>query len=119
MVLGDAGALMQYLQDRQNEDPSFYYAIQLDDDDQITNIFWADGRSLLDYEYFGDVVCFDTTYKTNDYGRPFAIFVGVNHHKQTVIFDAVLMYDKTSPSFEWLFDALLKATGEKAPKVNS
>ncbi|XP_078164772.1 protein FAR1-RELATED SEQUENCE 5-like [Carex rostrata] len=67
ITLGDAGALLQYLQDRQKGDPSFYYAIQLVSDDQITNIFWADGRSLLDYGYFGDVVCFDSTYKTNEY----------------------------------------------------
>jgi zinc finger SWIM domain-containing protein 3 len=117
IALGDAGALMQYLQDRQKEDLSFYYAIQLDSDDQITNIFWADGRSLLDYGYFGDVICFDSTYKTNEYGRPFAIFVGVNHHKQTVIFGAALLYDESAPSFEWLFCAFLKATGGKAPKV--
>jgi zinc finger SWIM domain-containing protein 3 len=117
MVLGDAGTLMQYLEDSQKEDPSFYYAIQLDNDDQITNIFWADGRSLLDYEYFGDVICFDTTYKINDYGRPFAIFVGINHHKQTIIFGAALLYDESAPSFEWLFHAPLKATCGKTPKV--
>ena len=45
----------------------------------------------LDYEYFGDVVCFDTTYKKNKDGRPFALFVGVNHHKQTIIFGDALL----------------------------
>lgn len=117
IALGDAGALMQYLQERQKKDPSFFHAEQLDNDDQITNIFWADGKSLLDYEYFGDVVCFDTTYKTNSYGRPFAIFVGVNHHRQTVIFGAALLYDETIPSFEWLLQTFLDATHGKAPKV--
>ena len=59
----------------------------------------------LDYEYFGDAVCFDTTYKKNKEGRPFALFVGVNHHKQTIIFGAALLYDKTSETFMWLFDS--------------
>jgi zinc finger SWIM domain-containing protein 3 len=72
---------------------------------------------LLDYEYFGDVICFDTSYKTNDYGRSFVIFVGINHHKQTIRFGAALLYDESAPSFEWLFRALLKATCGKAPKV--
>ena len=47
----------------QFEDLNFSYAIPVDLDDLITNIFWADGRMKLDYEYFGDVMCFDTTYK--------------------------------------------------------
>ena len=53
----------------------------------------------LDYEYFGDAVCFDTTYKKNKDGRPFALFVSVNHHKQTIIFGAALLYDETSETF--------------------
>ena len=58
---GDRGGLFEYLQRMQSEDLNFSYAIQVDLDDLITNIFWADGRMKLDYEYFGDVVCFDTT----------------------------------------------------------
>jgi zinc finger SWIM domain-containing protein 3 len=117
MVLGDAGALMQYLQNRQKADSSFFYAIQVDGDDQITNIFWADERSLLNYEYFGDVICFDSTYNTNSYGIPFSPFVGVNHHRQTIIFGATLLYDESTVSFEWLFRTFLDATREKTPKV--
>ncbi|XP_078158902.1 protein FAR1-RELATED SEQUENCE 5-like [Carex rostrata] len=117
IALGDAGALMQYLQRRVKEDPAFYYAVQLDEDDQITNIFWADGRSLLDYDCFGNVVCFDTTYKTNGYGRPFAPFFGVNHHKQTVVFAGALLYDEKVESFEWLFHTFTHVVGGKAPKV--
>ncbi|KAJ3672365.1 hypothetical protein LUZ60_007086 [Juncus effusus] len=117
MALGDAGAIMQYLQTRVKEDPSFYYALQVDEDDLITNIFWADGRSLLDYDCFGDVICFDSTYKTNEYGRPFAPFVGVNHHKQTVVFGAGLLYDEKISSFEWLFQTFMHAVGGKAPRV--
>ena len=61
----------------------------------------------LDYEYFANVVCFDTTYKKNKNkeGRLFALFVGVNHHKQTIIFGATLLYDETSETFMWLFDS--------------
>ena len=57
----DTGGLLEYLQRMQSEDLNFSYAIQVDLDNLITNIFWADGRMKLDYEYFGEVVCFDTT----------------------------------------------------------
>ncbi|XP_045089413.1 protein FAR1-RELATED SEQUENCE 5-like isoform X2 [Aegilops tauschii subsp. strangulata] len=114
---GDTGAILQYLQDKLMENPSFFYAIQVDEDEMITNIFWADARSILDYHYFGDVVCFDTTFKTNSYGRPFAPFVGVNHHKQTVVFGATLLYDETSETFEWLFETFKRAMSGKEPNT--
>ncbi|WOL04083.1 protein FAR1-RELATED SEQUENCE 12-like [Canna indica] len=115
--LGDIGAMLQHMQQRQVDDPAFYYAIQLDREDQITNIFWRDGRSAIDYLYFGDVVCFDTSYKLNNYGRPLAVFYGVNHHKQLVVFGATLMYDDTDYSFKWLFDTFKNAMNGKAPDV--
>ncbi|MGV7959431.1 hypothetical protein PJP14_29455, partial [Mycobacterium kansasii] len=83
----------------QVDDPSFFYAIQVDEDDQITNMFWTDTKSIMDYNVFGDVVCFDTTYRINSYGRPFVPFIGVNHHKQTIIFGGALLYDETIESF--------------------
>ena len=47
------------------EDLVFFYAIQVDDENRMTNPFWRDGRSRIDYNSFGDVICFDTTYRTN------------------------------------------------------
>ena len=83
----------------------------------ITNIFWVDDRSISDYNLFGNVVCFDTTYKTNEYDRPFAPFVGVNHHKQTVVFGAALLYDETTESFKWRFETFLGEMSGKQPKT--
>lgn len=85
-------------------DHSFFYAVQVDEDASITNILWVDGRMKFDYVHFGDVICFDTTHKKNKEGRPFALFVGVNHHKLTVIFGAVVLYDESTSTFVWLFD---------------
>ena len=58
----------------------FFYAIQVDQENLMTNFFWRDGRSRIDYNSFGDVICFDTTYRTNKYNIKCAPFVGVNHH---------------------------------------
>ncbi|KAK2650418.1 hypothetical protein Ddye_017907 [Dipteronia dyeriana] len=91
--------------------------MQLDNGEQITNIFWVDARMILDYGHFGDVVSFDTTYKTNKENRPFGVFVGLNHHRETVIFGATLMYDETVDSFIWLFETFLEAMSKKTPKT--
>ncbi|XP_021757130.1 protein FAR1-RELATED SEQUENCE 5-like [Chenopodium quinoa] len=117
MKVGDTGGVLEYLKRKQTDDPKFFYAIQVDVDDLITNIFWPDARMMADYDYFGDVVCFDTTYKKHKDGRPFAMFVGVNHHKQTIIFGAALLYDETTETFNWLFDTFVKAMHGKKPKT--
>ena len=117
MVKGDVGAVLEYFQKKKEDNSSFFYSTQLDEDDMITNIIWADDRSISDYNLFGDVICFDTTYKTNDYDRPFAPFVGVNHHKQTVVFGAALLYDETTESFKWFFETFLGAMSGKQPKT--
>ena len=70
-----------------------------------------------DYAYFGDVVSFDTTFGTNKESRPFGVFVGFNHFRETMVFGAVLMYDETFESFKWLFETFLKAHNGKQPKI--
>lgn len=117
MQLGDAQAISEYLRRMKGENPSFFYAIQVDEDDQFTNVFWADFKSIMDYNYFGDVVCIDTRYCTSDYGRPLLLFIGVNHHKQPIIFGTALIYDDSVQSFRWLFETFKSAMSGKQPKT--
>ncbi|KAF7823653.1 protein FAR1-RELATED SEQUENCE 5-like [Senna tora] len=97
--------------------PLFFHKFQMDSDEQITNIFWADVRMQLDYAYFGDVVSLDTTYCTNNAHRPLALFSGFNHHRGVVIFGAALLYDETAASFKWLFEMFLKVHNQKKPQT--
>ena len=68
---------------------------------------------LTDYAYFGGHASFDTTFETNKESMPFAVFVGFNHFKETVIFGVVLMYDETFESFKWLFETFMKVHNNK------
>ncbi|KAF0892585.1 hypothetical protein E2562_016877 [Oryza meyeriana var. granulata] len=113
----DLGALMDYCRRMKSDNPSFYYAIQVDENDKATNVFWADARSTVDYHYFCDVICFDTTYKVNDCRKPLALFLGMNHHRQTVIFGSAFLYDETVESFKWLFETFKSAMCGKQPKT--
>ncbi|XP_028059063.1 protein FAR1-RELATED SEQUENCE 5-like [Camellia sinensis] len=94
-----------------------YMRVLENNEEQITNMFWADAQMIMDYAQFGDVVTFDTTYKLNKEHRPFESFVGFNHHRETVIFGAALLYDETAESFVWLFEKFLEAMSRKAPKT--
>lgn len=112
---GDTGGVLEYMEKKSSEDVNFFYSILVDEDDLITNIFWTDSKMIADYEVFGDVLCFDTTYRKLNDGRPFGLLVGVDNHKKSVVFGAALLYDETADSFVWLFKTFLKAMSGKKP----
>jgi zinc finger SWIM domain-containing protein 3 len=101
LKFGEAATLERYFRNQLKQNPSYYYAFQLDVEELITNIFWADARMVIDYSHFG-VVTFDTTYSTNRDARPLGVFLGLNHHREIVVFGAALLYEETIESFVWL-----------------
>ncbi|WVZ79366.1 hypothetical protein U9M48_026950 [Paspalum notatum var. saurae] len=116
----DVQTLLEYLKNKQLEDPTFFYAIQVDEDDgRISNFFWADGQAIMDYACFGDAVSFDTTFQTNKFEMPFAPIIGTNHHKQTIIFGAALLYNETIESFVWLFNTFLTAMSDQCAAMSA
>ncbi|KAJ1290991.1 hypothetical protein BS78_02G284800 [Paspalum vaginatum] len=116
--LGDAGAALQYLEELQVENPSVYYAVGVGPNGKsAVNFFWADAKSIIDFRSFGDVVCFDTTYGLNMYGRPFVLFVGVDNHKQLLVFGAALLYDESIQSLKWVFEVFADAMHARHPQT--
>ncbi|EOY34283.1 FAR1-related sequence 3 isoform 6 [Theobroma cacao] len=111
----DAQNLLDYFKKMQAENPGFFYAIQLDDDNRMANVFWADARSRTAYMHFGDAVTLDTSYRVNQYRVPFAPFTGVNHHGQTILFGCALLLDDSEASFVWLFKTFLTAMNDRQP----
>lgn len=111
----DAQNLLDYFKKMQAENPGFYYAIQLDEENHMANAFWADSRSRRAYSHFSDAVILDTTYKINQYRVPFAPFTGVNHHGQTVLFGCALLFDESEATFVWLFKTFMAAMDDHAP----
>ena len=49
MEHGEATSFRRYFSHQLKENPSFYFATQLDCEELITNIFWADARMIIDY----------------------------------------------------------------------
>ncbi|KAH9723117.1 protein FAR1-RELATED SEQUENCE [Citrus sinensis] len=90
-------------------------SIDLDEEDRLKNVFWADSRSTAAYKYFGDVITFDTTYLTNKYDMPFAPFVGVNYHRQSILLGCGLISREDTETFTWLFEAWLSCMSDSPP----
>jgi hypothetical protein len=90
----DAKKTMDIFAELKASDPDFNYNVQVDSESRVRTLMWVSGRSHDQYKCFGDVVTFDTTYRTNLYDMPFGLFVGVNNHFQSIIFGGVMMRDE-------------------------
>jgi len=112
---GDDQALLNHFSRMRELNNNFFYEIDLDSEDHIQNIFWADARSRSACHDFGDVVSFDTTYLTNKYDMPFTPFVGINHHGQSILLECELLSKEDTSTFVWLFNVWLKCMSNKAP----
>ncbi|KAL5713706.1 Protein FAR1-RELATED SEQUENCE 5 [Ranunculus cassubicifolius] len=112
---GDTQLLLDYLKHMHASDPGFFYAVQGDDEQYMSNMFWADAKARQNYTHFGDTVTFDMTYRSNKYRLPFAPFTGVNHHGQPVLFGCALLVNESEASFIWLLNTWLSAMSGRFP----
>ncbi|KAJ0962390.1 hypothetical protein J5N97_030218 [Dioscorea zingiberensis] len=112
----DAQSIINFFKHKQAEDPLFFYSVQVDQNNRLANFFWRDERSKLDYDFFGDILVFDTTFRTNKYNLICAPFVGINNHWNNVLFGCAFLSNETTDSFFWLFETFLQAMGYQQPK---
>ncbi|XP_068666217.1 protein FAR1-RELATED SEQUENCE 4-like isoform X2 [Aristolochia californica] len=115
LTAGDGHAIYERFTNMQASNLTFFYAMELDEEQCFKNVFWLDAKSRMDYTHFGDVVTFDTTYLRNKYQIPLATFVGVNHHGQSILLGCALISDDTTSSFTWVFRTWLMAMSGKPP----
>ncbi|XP_077228322.1 protein FAR1-RELATED SEQUENCE 5-like [Tasmannia lanceolata] len=111
----EAVTVVNWFQQKRAKDPDFQFAVEVDVEDNLRSMFWADSRAREAYLTFSDVIVFDVTYKTNRYRMPFAPFTGVNHHRQSALFGCALLADEREETFIWLFREWLKCMFGKAP----
>ncbi|XP_020698054.2 protein FAR1-RELATED SEQUENCE 5-like [Dendrobium catenatum] len=112
---GDTNSLIEIFKNRANSDNMFVWEVQYDEEDRLMNFFWADGVGRIEYNCFGDVIIFDTSYRLNKYNLACAPFVGVNNHWQNVLLGVAFLSEETVESFTWLFRTFLRVMGDKHP----
>lgn len=114
---GDVQAMLDHFMCMQDENPNFFYAIDLNVEQQLRSVFWIDAKSRLDYRHFGDVVLLDTTHIKNEYKLPFVPFIGVNNHCQFLLLGCAIVSDESKSTYLWLMRAWLRAMDGRGPKV--
>ena len=112
---GDAQTVIRHMMARQERDPDFFFKYLVDGEGHLKGLFWADSQSRRDYEAFGDVVVFYSTHRTNKYNLPFVPFVGLNHHRSTVIFGCGIISHETTEAYEWMLRTFTAAMAQKHP----
>ncbi|XP_050368924.1 protein FAR1-RELATED SEQUENCE 5-like [Argentina anserina] len=115
--LSDAEAAMNWLRLKRREEPKFFCRYNRDGDGRLSTLFWRDHPSFLDYEAFGDVLVIDSTYKTNIYGMPLVLFVGVNNHRASVVFACALVANEKEYTFNWVIERFLISMNNVVPVV--
>ncbi|XP_070050777.1 protein FAR1-RELATED SEQUENCE 4-like [Nicotiana tomentosiformis] len=69
----------------------------------------------LSLKEFYDVICLDTTYLVNRYNMPFALFVGVNQHRQSILLGCALMSSEDITSYKIVLSTWLGALNNVRP----
>ncbi|KAL4316306.1 hypothetical protein AHAS_Ahas15G0271900 [Arachis hypogaea] len=92
----DFKRMMNYFVRMKEINPNFFYAIDVDDANKFRSALWVDARCRASYEYYGDVVSFDTTYRRNRYGELSAM---MNH---------IVWNSSSSESFEVYWVGFIK-----------
>ncbi|XP_068654836.1 protein FAR-RED IMPAIRED RESPONSE 1-like [Aristolochia californica] len=110
-------SIYDYFSQAHLSNPMLFYEVDHDWLQRVRNIIWADAKSRMDCTYFGDVVCFDTSSVSNKNLFPFAPFIGVNHHGQSVLLGCSLILEDTPTSFAWVFKTWLTAMSGRSPAV--
>lgn len=114
---GDGQLILEYFKRIKRESPGFFYAIDLNEEQRLRNLFWVDAKSRNDYMSFSDVVYLNTSYLKGNEKLPLVLFIGVNHHSQPLLLGCGLVADESKPTFRWLLRTWLRAMGGKAPEV--
>ncbi|KAM6582662.1 hypothetical protein CsatB_009664 [Cannabis sativa] len=113
----DAARAIGYFQHKADHDVDCFCRFSYDANNRLLNVMWADSKSREDYHLFGHSVAFDSTYKTNAYGKPLLVWLGVNNHFRSTIFGFALLSDESSDTYTWATKTFIDCMGGVTPKT--
>lgn len=113
----DSMELLEACKVTKEMDGDFVYDFTMDENDKVENIVWSYGDSVRAYTLFGDVVYFDTSYRSITYGMLLGVWLGIDNNGKTVFFGCVLLQDETARSFAWALQAFVHLMKGKCPQT--
>lgn len=98
-------------------DLDFVYDYSTDENDKVENIAWSFGDSVRAYTVFGDVLTFDTTYRSITYGLLLGVWFGIDSHGKAIFFGCVLLPEESSHSFAWALQTFIRFMRGRHPQT--
>ncbi|KAG6572224.1 putative protein FAR1-RELATED SEQUENCE 10, partial [Cucurbita argyrosperma subsp. sororia] len=98
-------------------DTEFVFDYTRDENGKVENLSWAYGDPIHAYSVFGDVVSFDTSYRSLTYGLLLGVWFGMSNHGKAIIFGCVLLQEENSHSFSWALQKFVQFMRGKHPRT--
>ncbi|XP_020249228.1 protein FAR1-RELATED SEQUENCE 5-like [Asparagus officinalis] len=106
----DVQMMLDHFKLEQEKNPLFYYVYEVDEEKRLTHYFWVHGIARMNYQHFGDVVSFDATHNTNQYGLVFV-------PKRVVLRDDNIIGDNATINFASRFSELNCLANEMVEEI--
>ncbi|XP_076886313.1 putative protein FAR1-RELATED SEQUENCE 10 isoform X1 [Bidens hawaiensis] len=104
----DMLAVLESFRTAAQRDDGFIYNYTTDENGKIENVAWAYGDSIRAFSVFGDVVTFETTYRSITYNMLLGVWFGIDNQGRAFLLGCVLLQDETSQSFSWALQAFIR-----------
>lgn len=98
-------------------DDGFVFNCSTDESGKVENIAWTYGNSIRAFSVFGDVVIFDTTYRSITYNMILGVWLGIDNHGKPVFLGCTLLQDETSRSFSWALKVFVRFMRGRWPQI--
>nr|XP_043621363.1 putative protein FAR1-RELATED SEQUENCE 10 isoform X2 [Erigeron canadensis] len=104
----DMLALLEAFRDTAQQGDGFVYNYTTDENGKVENVAWAYGDSVRAFSVFGDVVTFETTYRSITYNMLLGVWFGIDNQGKAFLLGCVLLQDETAQSFSWALQAFIR-----------
>ncbi|GJV44215.1 FAR1-related sequence 10 [Tanacetum coccineum] len=104
----DMLALLEICRVTAQRDDGFVYNYTTDENGKVENFSWAYGDSIRAFSVFGDVVTFDTMYRSITYNMVLGAWFGIDNQGKPFLLGCVLLQDETSRSFSWALQTFIR-----------
>ncbi|XP_024631360.1 putative protein FAR1-RELATED SEQUENCE 10 isoform X2 [Medicago truncatula] len=113
----DVLELLEVCKATKEADDDFVYDFTMDENEKVENIAWSYGDSVNKNVVSGDVIYFDTSYRSITYGLLLGVWFGIDSCGRTIFFGCVLLQDETPQSFSWALQTFLQFMKGRCPQT--
>lgn len=113
----DTMELLEACKSLAERDVNFVYDYTTDENNKVENIAWSYGNLIDLYPVYGDVVTFDTTFRSITYGLLLGVWFGIDNNGKEIFIGCVLLQDESSQSFTWALQFLIRFMRGQHPQT--